>query len=353
MARKNVNYDIMKKFLILTACGLWAMFCFASCSGESSSAEDAEEKSSQTPGGMLFFRDDDTGNLKYVAFDGRLEDVAASLIDSVPVEMDLNLDCYHPEVSPDGKWVAFSTTHENSGAYTELYVKEIGTNALPLKLPVQMAAIPRWHVNSKGDTSIVYVDNTGLNQKDLWFSYGTWIVPFMKGAFGTPKKLFNGAFNGGFSKDLTFFVNSSALLMGRYVTYSGDSIVSMADSIWYDGEQTCNASLSKDGTNRTLFLDMAGKQGLEFVGESFRPHQRILVIDSLGHLISAVPSEPNTAFDHTEWVGYKDYAVASLQNANLLHTKIVLVNIADSSIVDLVSGGELWHPNLWIKSDKK
>ena len=187
MARKNVNYDIMKKFLILTACGLWAMFCFASCSGESSSAEDVEEKSSQTPGGMLFFRDDDTGNLKYVAFDGRLEDVAASLIDSVPVEMDLNLDCYHPEVSPDGKWVAFSTTHENSGAYTELYVKEVGTNALPLKLPVQMAAIPRWHVNSKGDTSIVYVDNTGLNQKDLWFSYGTWIVPFMKGAFVTPK----------------------------------------------------------------------------------------------------------------------------------------------------------------------
>jgi hypothetical protein len=225
------------------------------------------------------------------------------------------------------------------------------------------AAIPRWRVLPNGDTVVVYVDDTGvIPSKGMsgdseiqmrlaaWKTTGTWMVPFMGGTFGKSQKIANGSFNGGVTVDLDFMVTSSALLMGRHVVYNQDgSVKSYSDSVWYDYEQTCNASLINDGSKRTLFLDMAGKQGLAFAGESFRPHQRILVIDSLGSVIAAVPSPEGTSYDHTEWVGYKDYVVASLQDVNLLHTKIVLVNMMDSTVIDLVSGGELWHPNLWIK----
>lgn len=315
------------------------------------------------PDGYLFYRDENTGHLKYIAFDGAITDSDFNILDSESVDLDLGLDCYHPEVSPDGKWVAFSTSHENSGAQSDLYVKRIGSPYPPQKLNAMSAAIPRWRVLPNGDTVIVYVDDTTvLPSKGMesdseiqmrlkaWKGTGTWMVPFMGGVFGKSQKIADGAFNGGVTVDLDFMVTSSALLVGRHVVYNRDgSVERTSDTVWYDYEQTCNASLLNDGSKRTLFLDMSGKQGLAFAGESFRPHQRILVVDSLGSVVAAVPSPVGTAYDHTEWVGYQDYAVASLQDANLLHTKIVLVNMKDSSVTDLVSGGELWHPNLWIK----
>ena len=315
------------------------------------------------PDGYLFYRDDNTGHLKYIAFDGLITDADFNILDSESVNLDFGLDCYHPEVSPDGKWLAFSTTHENSGERSDLYVKRIGSPYPPQKLNAMSAAIPRWRVLPNGDTVVVYVDDTGvIPSKGMsgdseiqmrlaaWKTTGTWMVPFMGGTFGKSQKIANGSFNGGVTVDLDFMVTSSALLMGRQVIYNQDgSVKSSSDMVWYDYEQTCNASLLNDGSKRTLFLDMGGKQSKAFAGEDAKAHQRILVVDSLGTVIAAVPAPVNTAYDHTEWVNYKDYVVASLLDVNEFHTKIVLVNMMDSMVVDLVSGGELWHPNLWMK----
>ncbi len=231
-------------------------------------------------------------------------------------------------------------------------------------MDVPNAATPRWRILPNGDTVIVYVDATlVLPSKNMenyesefksryakWEKNGTWMVSFKGGTFGEIKKITDGTFSGGVTEDLTFMSNALGLSMGRHISYDEDgSVKNIEDSVWYDSDQTCNASLSKDGTKRTLFLDMSGSQEVEFAGERYRPHQRILVADEFGNLINAVPSPVGTAYDHTEWVGVDDYVVASLQNADLLHDKIVLVNMQDSSVVDLVRGGELWHPNLWVK----
>ncbi len=360
-------------FSCKTLCPAWAsllafLCCTCGCSTESSVDEPQEIDipGEVIPDGYLFYRDDDTGHLKYIAFMGNITDPGFSLLDSQAVDMDLGLNCYHPEVSPDGKWVAFSTSYEPAGESSKLYVKRIGSSVAPLKLNVPNAATPRWRILPNGDTVIVYVDATlVLPSKNMenyesefqsrfskWEKSGTWMVPFREGAFGEAKKITDGTFSGGVTEDMTFMVNALGLFMGRHITYNDDgSIKSTEDSVWYDRDQTCNASLSRDGTNRTLFLDMSGAQGVEFAGEKYRPHQRILVVDEFGNLVDAVPSPAGTAFDHTEWVGVDDYVVASLQNSDLLHDKIVLVNMQDSSIVDLVHGGELWHPNLWVKQN--
>ena len=345
--------------LVLFACG--------SDTDSSSDEEDIEEEEivlGEVPDGYLFFRDDDSGHLKYIPFMGSIADSGFTLVDSEAVDLNMGLDCYHPEVSPDGKWVAFSTSYENSGAVSELYVKRIGGTRRPKKLDVASAAIPRWRVLPNGDTVIVYVDDTRVlpskniegddsevqRRYEIWKTKGTWMVPFKGGSFGKPKKIASGTFNGGVSDDLTFMVNGAALLMGRHIVYAKDGgVESTHDSIWFDRDQTCNASLSKDGTNRTLFLDMSGAQGIEFAGENYRPHHRILVVDEYGTLIDAVPSPDTSAYDHTEWVGFEDYVVGTLQIGEMTHAKIVLVNMRDSSIVNLVNGGEYWHPNLWVK----
>lgn len=102
---------------------------------------------------------------------------------------------------------------------------------------------------------------------------------------------------------------------------------------------------------RTLFLDFGSKTGRKYVGESYGVHERILVADSTGNLIRSIGTPRGYSFDHSEWVTDRisSNIVATLTNINGAHDQIVLVNAADSSVITLVEGGELWHPSLWVK----
>ena len=155
----------------------------------------------------------------------------------------------------------------------------------------------------------------------------TWQVKFSNGKFGTPQKLFDGAYHGGVEKDNSIGISSSTLLRAHLTNSSKDT-----DVIWYKGEQTCNASLSKDGTKRTLFLDFGGKTGQSFVGKDYAMHEQLLIADSTGKLIQSVGAPAGFSFDHSEWAGFfSNLAVATLTNSNGAHQKIVLVNLVDSS----------------------
>ena len=287
----------------------------------------------------LAFRNDLTGNIAFIDYHSGSQSVT-EIVDSI--------DAYHPDISPDGKRVAFCTKLEGVSGNSALYVRDLnadGTNLV--KLDVKSAAIPRWRILDNGDTVIVYVTDAGNNKNESDFkASSTWQVKFAKGKFGKPQKLFDGAYHGGVSDDDALAVTGARVLRAR---------VSGRDTVWYkDGEkaeQACNASLAKDGTKRTLFLDFGGKTGKSFVGKNYGTHERLLVLDSTGKLIQSVAASAGYSFDHSEWgIGYKNLAVASLVNANGSHKKIVLINLSDSSIVDLAEGDELWHPCLWINS---
>ena len=287
----------------------------------------------------LAFRNDLTGNIAYIDYhSGSLS--VTEIVDSI--------DAYHPDISPDGKRVAFSTKFEGVSGNSALYVRDLndeGTNLV--KLDVKSAAIPRWRVLDNGDTVIVYVTDAGNNKNESDFkATSTWQVKFSNGKFNKPQKLFDGAYHGGVSDDNKLAVTGARILRAR---------ISGRDTVWYkDGEkseQACNASLSKDGSKRTLFLDFGGKTGKSFVGNDYGTHERLLVLDSVGKLVQSVAAPVGFSFDHSEWgLGYKNLAVATLVNTNGSHKKIVLINLSDSSVVELAEGEELWHPCLWINS---
>ena len=288
----------------------------------------------------LVFRNDLAGNLSYIDFGSGVISVN---------EIDDTQKAYHPDVSPDGKRVAYCTGLEGTNGKSSIYVRNLdplGTDFV--KLDVENAAIPRWRIMENGDTAIVYVSSAANNKDDEAFaSMSTWQVPFNNGAFGTPKKLFDGAYHGGVSSTKQVAVTGARLLRARMATHS-KTVFNGIDSVWYGGEQACNVSLANDGSDRTVFLDFGGKTGAEFVGQSYRTHERLLVADVKGNLIQSVAAPNGYTFDHTEWVlGGTNYVVATLANASGAHQKIVLINLSDGSVKTLVEGEELWHPCLW------
>ena len=286
----------------------------------------------QTYKAKLAFRDENSGNLAYIDYSSGNLSVH---------EIEDSLDVHHPEISPDGKYVAFCTGLEGVSEMSELYVRNLNaTGSNLVKLEVESAAIPRWRVLESGDTVLVYVTDAGSNKEESAFkSASTWQVPFANGKFGKPQKLFDGAYHGGISADNALAVTGAKLLRAR---------VSGRDTVWYGGEQACNASLAKDRSKRTLFLDFGGKTGREYAGVNYGTHERLLVVDSVGNLVQTLAAPAGYSFDHSEWVSNGNFAVATLTNANGAHTKIVLVNLTDGSLVELVEGDELWHPTLWI-----
>ena len=300
----------------------------------------------------MVFLNNETGNLSFVDFGKGINSVVEIKDSFVVLHPEKSPDGipFHPDISPDGKRVAFCTGMEGYSGGSSVYVRNLDASGSGLvKLNVANAAIPRWRVLENGDTVIVYVTDAGNNKDDATFgAVSTWQVKFAKGKFGTPEKLFDGAYHGGISENNTLAVTGARLLRAR-VANSGSTVMGMArDTVWYGGEQACNASLANDGSNRTLFLDFGGKTGADFVGKSYRTHERLLVANAKGELVQSIAAPDGYTFDHTEWVlGGTNYAVATLVNVNGFHEKIVLINLSDSSIVTLAEGDNLWHPSLW------
>ena len=284
----------------------------------------------------LVFRNDVSGKLSFIDYTRNA---------SRAIEIETDASAFHPDVSPNGNYVAFSTQIEGLSGKTKVYVCRLDSACSEkAELPAENAAIPRFRVLGPGDTALVYVSDAGSNKDSLtWAGYSTWIVPFAGGRFGSPRLLLKGSFNGGVTEGLA--VTGSKLL--RVATWDNPDKVKY--SVWYNNEQACNVSLASDGSNRTLFLDFGSSTGQKFVGQRYGTHEQILVMDSDGKLVDAVASPAGYSYDHSEWVAGKNAAVATLTDNNGAHKKIVLIDMGTKKIVELVESDELWHPVLWVE----
>lgn len=285
----------------------------------------------------IAFRNEETGRLNFIDY--------TSVTPSVKEIAD-SIDAYHPDFSPNGNYIAFCDVFEGLSSKASLYVYDLSSDEI-IKLNVESAAIPRWLVTDEGDTSIVYVSSAEDNKDEqTFYENETWMVPFSNGKFGTPKKLFNGNFHGGISKDLKFAVTGSQYLRAKI----GDR-----DTTWYNEELACNASLSKDEKKRTLFLDFGGTLDSDSSKASYTVHEVLFISDSTGKVIQKIWAPAGYTFDHSEWAvgGNSDESnliIATLANVGGAHKKIVLINRTSEEITEIVEGNDLWHPALWSKT---
>ncbi|MBO7383113.1 MAG: TIGR02171 family protein [Fibrobacter sp.] len=289
----------------------------------------------KTYNAKLVFRNDVSQKLNLIKYN---EDIPAV------IEINDTLNAYHPDISPDGKYVAFCTNLEGVTGKSKLYVRDLNETGIKhVELDVESAAIPRWRVLENGDTVITYVTDAGNNKDNATFAAtSTWQVKFENGKFGTPEKLFDGAYHGGISSDGKLAVTGARLLRAR---------VNGVDTIWYNGNQACNASLAMDGTKRTVFLDFGGETGSGYVGSSYTAHEYAFIADSTGKLLQAIKAKSGYTYDHVEWAsdGIHSNIVATLADNNGLHGKIVLIDPNLGTVTDLAESDDLWHPCLWVK----
>lgn len=152
----------------------------------------------------IVFRNDTSANLVYVRI---TKDSVQSF------EFSSDLDVYHPTISPDGKWVAFGTSPEPIGSYSEVYIQELSPYATGRILVVAPGAIPRFRVLPSGDTVLIYVSSGRVNREDSkWNSGWTKMVKFSNGRIGMPEKILTENYHGGVSDDLRLAVTGSHFL---------------------------------------------------------------------------------------------------------------------------------------------
>ena len=229
------------------------------------------------------------------------------------------------------------------GTYSEVHVQELGPESSTRVSLGGPAAIPRWRIIN-GDTVLIYVTSAGVNRKDdFWKEQSTYMVSFKDGAFGMPQKILEGNYHGGISDDMRLAVTGAHFLR-VHTKIQGEE----RDTIWYDSSQICNVSLSTDGSLRTIFLDLGAERGRIFSGEDYLAHHRILVADSVGNLIGSIPSPEPYSFDQPEWVFGSDFLLTAMKTSDV-HETVLLVDIRDSSVHSLVSGSDLWHPDVWLQ----
>ena len=195
-------------------------------------------------------------------------------------------------ISPNGQWIAYTTLPEGISGFNSLYVQPFNAADTSVFLYSQTsAAEPRWKIQG-GDTLIYFATDGGDNTNENPFFKGkTAAVSFSKKNFGEEILLFNGSYHGGVSDDGSLAVTRAKLLRAH---------IGGNDTVWYHGEQACNVSLAPDSTKRVLFLDFGGKTGREFVSKNYTPHEYILIADSTGKLVQAIPAPDGYTFDHTE-----------------------------------------------------
>jgi len=279
------------------------------------------------------------GTLAWVDFSETLP-VVRYLPDSFPV--------FHPVISPDGKWVAWSTALEGSTSPSRIRVRRLASTA-STAFDLGDGAIPRWWVNGS-DTFLIRAQAMD-NLSTGWAGSRTTMRRWFSGNLqGQETELSRGSYHDGRSG--RFLYTGYRRLMQLDLQSGIGSILFTAPRNGKDPgdtSQVCNVSSAPDGSGRVMFLDFgfSGRSGV--VGRPYGIHEIAFVADSSGRILQSIPAPSGeTQWEHLEWSNAPRWAVASVQNGTGSNHAIHLLDLESGTSTLLASGEDLWHPGLWV-----
>jgi len=128
--------------------------------------------------------------------------------DPSPFLIDDPLPVYNPMVSPDGRYVAYSSKGKGFSGPSVMTVRPLdGSPDEALRTPSNEAAYcPRWWVDpTSGDTCIIYTDGASMNNTAQWYAEKTYRRRIRGMAFASaPEVLWpRGSYHGGLSAAAT------------------------------------------------------------------------------------------------------------------------------------------------------
>ena len=286
----------------------------------------------------IAFNDDETSELNYLEIDGN-----SVRHEIIPTSVAPN----HPQFSPDGSKLAFSTGYEGAPLQSELFVVDLTSDEHSIyKLDVESAAIPRWRVLENGDTAILYDDFAGSSIDVRWTTSGTFLVTYSNNSFGVPQKIFNRSYNGGASNDNSIVVTGSPRLLFHYATDDDSVNIDM-----YSDEQVCNVSIARDTSKIISFLETRGPKGVEFTqDEGYFWHEYIFYMDYSGEILKAIRADGGYVFNGTEWLFIPGYQVGTITAQDGTTKHIVLIDYEQGSYVPILNDPEkeIFYPDIWV-----
>ncbi|HEX7510539.1 MAG TPA: SUMF1/EgtB/PvdO family nonheme iron enzyme [Chitinivibrionales bacterium] len=230
-----------------------------------------------------------------------------------------SLKAYNPVISPNGRFVAYSSKGENgfSGPSTGTIMSFAGPQAgIKRSDPSKPLYIPRWWVDpASPDTFVVYADNTVANDAPQWKSGKTYRQKVIGGAFaGAPEILCDsGSFYGGLSYDGNFlatgFKNSYVLniLANDLYQYFSPGKNGTGQAI-----QVCNVSItpSFDRQDAIMFLDFGSRISSSIVGKPYGLHAVLFTSNSVDSIAWYEKPPGFDRWEDVEWSNHPRFAVA-------------------------------------------
>lgn len=286
----------------------------------------------------IAFNDDETSELNYLEIDGN-----SVRHEIIPTSVAPN----HPQFSPDGSKLAFSTGYEGAPLQSELFVVDLTSDERSIyKLDVESAAIPRWRVLENGDTAILYDDFAGPSIDVRWTTSGTFLVTYSNNSFGVPQKIFNRSYNGGASNDNSLVVTGAPRLLFHYATDDDSVNIDM-----YSDEQVCNVSMARDTSKIISFLEARGPKGVEFTqDEGYYWHQYVFYMDYSGEMLKAIRADGGYVFNATEWLFIPGYQVGTLTAQDGTNKHVVLIDYEQGGYALILNAPEkeILYPDIWV-----
>lgn len=263
---------------------------------------------------------------------------------------------FHPVISPDGKWVAWSTVLEGSTRQGRIKVRKLSATDTAQAVWEGSGAIPRWWVRpGTRDTFLVVASSGSDNAGSSWGGHSTRLVAFAGGRFGADSVLtLAGAYHDGRTADGRELVSGSTRLRridlrdgSDRVQFTGPANGKRAG----DTSQMCNVSVAPDATGDVLGLDF-GAASSTVVGRPYGIHEVAFRLRPDGTVRSFhVVPVGEASFEDLEWTNDPRFAVASTLDGQGRRHRLWMLDLESGRTTRLASGLDLWQPGLWMEPE--
>jgi len=279
------------------------------------------------------------GTLSWVDY-SEASPVVRSLPDTDPV--------FHPAISPDGQWVAWSTVLEGSLQTGKIKVRRLAKNDTTI-LDLGEGAIPRWWTNGT-DTFLIRAAAMD-NLSSLWSSTSTTAQKWSGGHLvGSAQTWAAGSFHDGRSGPY-LYTGYRHLLQ---TTVGGNSYRTLFTAPANgksagDTSQVCNVSTAPDTSGRALFLDFGSASGSTLVGHAYGVHEIAFLSDANGSVIRQYPApKGQQQWEHLEWSNSPSWAVSAAIDAQGNQKSLYALDLTTGTSTTIATGDDLWQPALWV-----